>query len=89
MAQGEDMVVAFFLFSSSSLARPVSSSFAGGGLLDATRLGKTFGASHPAAAVPGRHAPGLGEHNREILNALGYDNARIEELRELGVIDIV
>ena len=36
-----------------------------------------------------RHAPGLGEHNGEILNALGYDDARIEELRDLGVIDIV
>ena len=36
-----------------------------------------------------RHAPGLGEHNGEILNALGYDDARIEELRELGVIDTV
>ena len=36
-----------------------------------------------------RHAPGLGEHNGEILNALGYDDVRIQELRDLGVIDVV
>ena len=36
-----------------------------------------------------RHAPGLGEHNGEILNALGYNDVQIQELRDLGVIDLV
>ena len=32
---------------------------AAGPTVDATTLGRTFGASHPNTAVPGRHAPGL------------------------------
>ena len=36
-----------------------------------------------------RHAPGLGEHNGEILNALGYNDVQIQELRDLGVIDLI
>ncbi len=35
-----------------------------------------------------RHPPGLGEHTREILQELGYDDARIEALRERGVLRV-
>jgi crotonobetainyl-CoA:carnitine CoA-transferase CaiB-like acyl-CoA transferase len=30
--------------------------------------------------------PELGEHNAEFLQSLGYDNARISELKEKGVV---
>jgi crotonobetainyl-CoA:carnitine CoA-transferase CaiB-like acyl-CoA transferase len=33
-----------------------------------------------------RHAPGLGEHSREILGALGYDSARIDALAADGAV---
>ena len=41
------------------------------------------------SATPGRirrRAPGLGEHTDEILGELGYDAARIRELREKRVV---
>ena len=41
------------------------------------------------SATPGRlrrPAPALGEHTREIMHMLGYDDARMAELRALGVI---
>ena len=33
-----------------------------------------------------RPAPGLGEHNEELLTELGFDEAAIGELREAGVL---
>lgn len=33
-----------------------------------------------------QRAPKLGEHNREILHALGYDDDQIASLRDSGVI---
>lgn len=33
-----------------------------------------------------RHAPGLGEHTDEVLTSIGYDAARIDELRAEGVV---
>jgi crotonobetainyl-CoA:carnitine CoA-transferase CaiB-like acyl-CoA transferase len=37
-------------------------------------------------ALPKRAAPGLGEHTEALLKALGYDSARIAQLRASKVI---
>ena len=36
--------------------------------------------------VPMKLAPRLGEHSRDVLNDLGYDNSRIEEFMSDGVV---
>ena len=36
--------------------------------------------------APARHAPALGEHTDELLSEIGYDGARIAELRALKII---
>jgi crotonobetainyl-CoA:carnitine CoA-transferase CaiB-like acyl-CoA transferase len=36
--------------------------------------------------VPARRAPGLGEHNDEVLAELGFSHRDIDELRSDGVI---
>ena len=41
---------------------------------------------HGATKVPARRAPGLGEHNEEILRQLGFDANGIDGLRASGVI---
>jgi crotonobetainyl-CoA:carnitine CoA-transferase CaiB-like acyl-CoA transferase len=40
----------------------------------------------PGAKLPERAAPALGAHTEEVLGSLGYDGARIAELRRQGVI---
>jgi crotonobetainyl-CoA:carnitine CoA-transferase CaiB-like acyl-CoA transferase len=41
---------------------------------------------HGVAKAPARRAPGLGEHNEEILRELGFDAGAIDRLREGGVV---
>jgi formyl-CoA transferase len=41
---------------------------------------------HGVDKTPARRAPGLGEHNEEILAELGFDAKSIESLRESGAL---
>jgi crotonobetainyl-CoA:carnitine CoA-transferase CaiB-like acyl-CoA transferase len=41
---------------------------------------------HGVAKEPARRAPGLGEHNHEILRELGFDPGRIEELHAASAV---
>ena len=41
---------------------------------------------HGVAKVPARRAPGLGEHNEEILEQLGFERHEIEGLRASGAV---
>jgi crotonobetainyl-CoA:carnitine CoA-transferase CaiB-like acyl-CoA transferase len=41
---------------------------------------------HGVAKEPARRAPGLGEHNDEILGQLGFDAAQIEKLHAGGTV---
>jgi formyl-CoA transferase len=41
---------------------------------------------HGVAKEPARRAPGLGEHNHEILRELGFDPAQIEQLQAGGTV---
>jgi crotonobetainyl-CoA:carnitine CoA-transferase CaiB-like acyl-CoA transferase len=41
---------------------------------------------HGVAKVPARRAPGLGEHNEEILRELGFDAKDIDSLRASGAV---
>jgi CoA:oxalate CoA-transferase len=68
------------------------------GLLQATRIAQAPASSPPPSYVnagfvfehdgPGAdaNAPMLGEHSREVMEALGYSDAQIEELRAAGVV---
>jgi crotonobetainyl-CoA:carnitine CoA-transferase CaiB-like acyl-CoA transferase len=53
------------------------------GALRMQGVGPRFSAS-PAGAI--RAAPGLGQHNREVLGGLGVDDAELAELARTGVI---
>lgn len=49
---------------------------------------KTYGPPLKMSETPlqaGRPAPALGEHTEEILSDIGYETARIDELRQQGV----
>jgi crotonobetainyl-CoA:carnitine CoA-transferase CaiB-like acyl-CoA transferase len=39
--------------------------------------------------VPARRAPTLGEHNEEVLQELGFDDAQIARLQESGAVPAV
>src|SRR5260370_9577612 len=41
---------------------------------------------HGLTKVPARRAPGIGEHNEEVLRQLGFDAAEIDGLRASGAI---
>ena len=41
---------------------------------------------HGVSKVPARRAPGIGEHNDEVLRELGFADDEIEELRTSGAI---
>jgi formyl-CoA transferase len=41
---------------------------------------------HGVAKEPARRAPGLGEHNHEILRELGFDAAQIEKLHAASTV---
>jgi len=41
---------------------------------------------HGVQKVPAKRAPGVGEHNDEVLNELGFTSTEIEELRSSGTI---
>jgi formyl-CoA transferase len=41
---------------------------------------------HGVAKEPARRAPGLGEHNHEILKELGFDPAQIAQLQAGGTV---
>jgi formyl-CoA transferase len=41
---------------------------------------------HGVAKEPARRAPGLGEHNQEILSDLGFDPAQIEKLHAASTV---
>ena len=48
-------------------------------------VGPPYRLSETPASVR-RAAPGLGEHNEEVLASIGYQPAEIDELRRQGVI---
>jgi formyl-CoA transferase len=41
---------------------------------------------HGVAKVPAKRAPGIGEHNEEILQQLGFDAGQIAGFRASGVV---
>ncbi len=41
---------------------------------------------HGVAKVPARRAPGIGEHNEEILEQLGFSQSEIEGLQAKGAV---
>jgi len=41
---------------------------------------------HGVTKVPARRAPGVGEHNEEVLAELGFSSNEIDKLRESGTI---
>jgi formyl-CoA transferase len=41
---------------------------------------------HGVSKVPARRAPGIGEHNEEVLRQLGFDSTEIDGLRASGAI---
>jgi formyl-CoA transferase len=41
---------------------------------------------HGVAKVPAKRAPGLGEHNEEVLKQLGFSAAEIDGLRSGGAV---
>jgi formyl-CoA transferase len=41
---------------------------------------------HGVAKVPARRAPGIGEHNEQVLGELGFSEAEIDVLRASGTI---
>jgi formyl-CoA transferase len=41
---------------------------------------------HGVAKVPARRAPGIGEHNEEVLGQLGFSATEIDGLRANGAI---
>jgi crotonobetainyl-CoA:carnitine CoA-transferase CaiB-like acyl-CoA transferase len=41
---------------------------------------------HGVAKVPAKRAPGLGEHNEEILRQLGFSAIEIDDLRATGAV---
>jgi alpha-methylacyl-CoA racemase len=55
------------------------------GIGEVRQIGFPIRLSRTPASIA-RHAPALGEHTEEVLNAIGYDEERIAGLREEGVV---